>query len=88
MFAEIDDARMVMVDPDEQMTIIVWFGGNRLSLFDETIECIDTKTFENEIKDANDARASAEKWFDEIAEEDIDIFTDLGKLILETVNEK
>lgn len=69
MFADIDDARMIMSEPQEDMSAIVWFGGNQLILFDETLSMVATKSFVNVIKDADDARATAQKWFDEMKEE-------------------
>ena len=68
MFADIDNIRMLMAEPNEQETAIVWFSGNRLILVDETLSMVATKSFDEKIINADDARARAEAWFDEMEE--------------------
>jgi hypothetical protein len=70
MFDELDGAMMVMSCPDTGEFAIAWFGASEFRLVNNECEVVEVRNTDHKIYNYETARAEAEKWFDDLREEE------------------
>ncbi len=58
-----------MACPHTGEMLIAWFGGNVHVLYGDDLDEIDMRYTDNPVANSGEARAYAEKWFDELSRE-------------------